>query len=88
VGAFAAVAAVVWQQQLLAHLAACVNDLPVADVHEVVVPLPCLDVVVLAPQVLLLLQHLTHVLNHKLASCQVLISIQAMALRARTPLQQ
>jgi hypothetical protein len=41
-----------------AHLPAGVNDLAVADVHEVVVALPDLDVVLLAAHVLLLLQDL------------------------------
>jgi hypothetical protein len=71
-----------------AYLAAGVNDLAVADVHEVVVPLPCPNVVLLAPDVLLLLQHLANVLNQELPSSHVLLGIQAKALRARTALQQ
>lgn len=54
------------------HLAAGVDDLPVPDVHEVVVSLPRILVIDLAPHVLLLLQYLAHILDDKLPSIDVL----------------
>ena len=62
------------------HHAACIDDLPVPDIHEIVVPLPDLLVEVLPPQVLVLLQDLSHVFNEELTSLDRLKGKQAKAL--------
>lgn len=71
-----------------AHLAAGVNKLAIAHVHEVEVALPDLNVVLLAAQVLLLLQHLPHILDDELPCLDRLLSKQAKPLGPSTPLQQ
>jgi hypothetical protein len=50
------------------------------------VPLSSLDVVLLAPHVLLFLKHFANVLNEKLPSRNVLISVQPKPLWTSTPL--
>lgn len=72
---------------LLPHLSASIDDLAIADVHEVIVPLAGSLVVHLAPHILLLLQHLTQVLDDELPLLQVLRRVQPEALCTRTPLQ-
>lgn len=54
------------------HAPARVDDLPIANIHEVVVARPHARVVRLAPAVLLLAQHLADVLDEKGAGFQVL----------------
>lgn len=71
----------------ISHLATCIYDLSISDVHEVVVPLSNLLVEVLSTQILVLLKHLPDILNDELAGPDRLSSKQAMALGARTLLQ-
>lgn len=70
------------------HLAAGVNDLPVPNIHEVVVSLPRVLVIDLAPHVLLLLQNLAHVLDDELPSSDVLYREKPKALCACSPLRK
>lgn len=74
------------QRGQCAHLAAGIDDLPVADVHKVIVPRPGCQVKVLALLVLLLLKHLSHVLDDKLTGADGHLGKEAIALGARPPL--